>query len=259
MGAVKGIDIIWLYRVLEDASTEAAFKIGYQMENEVSEARDADLTMTKDGGVRVPGTLETEGSMTSLYAVGDTYIKKMRNALKQAKLCEFWEINKAETDGTIEVDKLTVTAAATSTSTITITLDGVAKTVAVESGDTINQVAAKVRGTSFPGWVVGGADAIVTFTALVAESKTAPVFSGGTTGVTATISATTAGVDSTGKFAGTYYQGYVTEYSATQGAEDMVEVSLSYAMEGEGQDGYCTLTEAQAETVQYVFTDTTQQ
>lgn len=60
-----------------------------------------------------------------------------------------------------------------------------------------------------------------------------------------------------GKFPATYYQGYVTEYSKTPGAEDLVEVSLSFAINGEGQDGEATLTDEQAEVVQYVFKDTT--
>lgn len=259
MAAVKGIDIIWLYRVLEDASAEAAFKVGYQMENEVSEARDADLTVTKDGGVRVPGSLETEGSMTSLYAVGDTYIKKLRTALREAKLCEFWEINKADTDGTQEVNTYTITAGASSSTTVTVTLNGVAKTVAVTTGDTIDQVAAKIRGTNFPGWTNGGSGAIIIFTATEDGVKTTGTYTPGTSGTTATVVKTVTGVATTGKYAATYYQGYITEYSASQNAEDMVEVSLSYAMEGEGQDGFATLTEAQAEAVQYVFTDTTQQ
>lgn len=160
--AVKGVDIIWLYRILEDAQTEPAFKVAYQTENGFSETRDADSTTTKDGPIRLPGDLETEGSMTSILSKGDAYIKKLRDAMRKGKKVEFWEINKAE-EGT-ETD--------------------------------------------------------------------------------------------VGKYAGTYYQGYVTEYTRDTTAEDLVEVSISYGMEGEGQDGYCTLTDDQAEVVQYAFRDT---
>lgn len=58
------------------------------------------------------------------------------------------------------------------------------------------------------------------------------------------------------KFKATYYQGYVSEYSPTATAEDKVELSLSFAINGVGQDGFATLTKEQAEVVQYVFEDT---
>lgn len=161
--AVKGIDIIWLYRILKDAATAPAFKVAYQTENGFSETRDADSVVTKDSSIRLPGELETEGSMTSILSKGDAYITKLRNAMRKGEKVEFWEINKAEEGLTTDV----------------------------------------------------------------------------------------------GKFAGTYYQGYVTEYTRDSNAEDLVEVSVSYAMEGEGQDGYCTLTEEQETVVQYAFRDTT--
>ena len=259
MGAVKGIDIIWLYRVLEDATSEAAFKIGYQMESELSESRDADLTITKDGGVRIPGALESEGSMTSVLASHDTYIKKLRQALRDGKLCEFWEINKADSDGVAEVNTFTITVGASTAGNITVTLNGVPKTVSLSAGDTTaSAVAAKIRATSFVGWLVSGSGANVVFTSVDEGVKTTGTFTGGTTGATATVTKTVTGSASTGKYAATYYQGYITEYSASQGAEDLVEVSLSYAMEGEGQDGYATLTDEQAQAVQYAFVDTTQ-
>ena len=160
--AVKGIDVIWLYRLLEEAGTTPAWKIAYQTENELTETRDADSTVTKDGPIRVPGGLETEGSGTSILAKNDPYVKKLREALRKGKKVEFWEIDKSsEGEGEDE-----------------------------------------------------------------------------------------------GKFEAMYYQGYITEYSKTAGAEDLVEVSLSFGMEGEGQDGYATLTDDQAEVVQYAFRDT---
>ena len=94
--AVKGIDIIWLYRILKDAQTEPAFKVAYQTENGLTETKDADATATKDGSIRLPGDLETEGSMTSILAKGDVYIKKLRQAMRKGDKVEFWEINKSE-------------------------------------------------------------------------------------------------------------------------------------------------------------------
>lgn len=59
------------------------------------------------------------------------------------------------------------------------------------------------------------------------------------------------------KYQATYYQGYVTEYSKSPSAEDALEISLTFAIEGEGQDGFATLTAAQQNVAQYVFRDTT--
>ncbi|MTD42464.1 phage major tail protein, TP901-1 family [Erwinia sp. CPCC 100877] len=59
------------------------------------------------------------------------------------------------------------------------------------------------------------------------------------------------------KYKATYYQGYVSEFTPTATAEDNVELTLSFAINGIGQDGFATLSSEQAEVVQYVFEDTT--
>lgn len=61
---------------------------------------------------------------------------------------------------------------------------------------------------------------------------------------------------STNKYKATYYQGKVTEWTKNPTAEDALELSLTFAVEGEGQDGYATLTADQATVVQYAFQDT---
>lgn len=58
------------------------------------------------------------------------------------------------------------------------------------------------------------------------------------------------------KYRATYYQAYIGEYTPTSNAEDNVELSMSFAVNGTGQDGYATLTEEQEEVVQYTFKDT---
>lgn len=63
--------------------------------------------------------------------------------------------------------------------------------------------------------------------------------------------------EDTGKFAATYYQGYITEWGESAGTEDNVEISLSAAINGSGVKGYATLSNEQAEVVQYAFADTT--
>ena len=59
------------------------------------------------------------------------------------------------------------------------------------------------------------------------------------------------------KFKGKYFQGYVTEVEKTSNAEDMVEVSLTFGVNGTGQKGDVTVTTAQQEIAAYVFTDKT--
>lgn len=58
------------------------------------------------------------------------------------------------------------------------------------------------------------------------------------------------------KFKGTYYQGYLTEFEKTSNAEDHVEVSTTFAINGTGVDGDVTVTTEQQEIAAYVFKDT---
>ena len=59
------------------------------------------------------------------------------------------------------------------------------------------------------------------------------------------------------KFKGKYFQGYITELEKTSNAEDMVEVSLTFGINGTGQKGDVTVTTEQQEIASYVFKDTT--
>lgn len=254
--AVLGIDQILLYRILSEAGTLAASKLAFQTEHEVTESKDMDSVATKDGNIGVPGQLETEISCTSILAVGDTMVKKLRDAMRENELVEVWDIDKTAAVGVVEVNTLTVTTAATSAGEVTITLNGVAQDVTVLSTDTAAEIGDKIRDTVFAGWTVSGTGSTVIFTKLTTGSNTAPVFGAGTTGMAATFAVTTPGVDDN-KYPATYYQGYITEYSKSAGAEDTVEISFTFAPNGIGVDGQATLTTEQAAVVQYVFKDTT--
>lgn len=59
-----------------------------------------------------------------------------------------------------------------------------------------------------------------------------------------------------GKFKGRYFQGYVTEFEKTSNAEDMVEISLTFGINGKGVKGDVTVTAEQQEAASYVFVDT---
>lgn len=58
------------------------------------------------------------------------------------------------------------------------------------------------------------------------------------------------------KFKGMYFQGYLTEVSVSSNAEDHVEVSLTFAINGSGVRGDVTVSAEQQAVAEYVFTDT---
>ena len=60
------------------------------------------------------------------------------------------------------------------------------------------------------------------------------------------------------KFKGRYYQGYLTEFEKTSSAEDFVECSLTFGINGNGVTGDVTVSAEQQEIAAYVFADTTQ-
>lgn len=62
--------------------------------------------------------------------------------------------------------------------------------------------------------------------------------------------------ENAGKFAAKYFQGYVTEFGLASSAEDHAEASLTFGLEGTGEDGYATVSDEQQELASYVFTDT---
>jgi TP901-1 family phage major tail protein len=60
----------------------------------------------------------------------------------------------------------------------------------------------------------------------------------------------------TDKFKGRYYQGYLTEFEQTSNAEDFVECSLTFGINGTGVEGDVTVSATQQKIATYVFTDT---
>lgn len=58
------------------------------------------------------------------------------------------------------------------------------------------------------------------------------------------------------KFGGMYFQGYLTEFEKTSSAEDFVECSLTFGVNGSGVRGNVTVSAEQQEVAAYVFADT---
>lgn len=61
------------------------------------------------------------------------------------------------------------------------------------------------------------------------------------------------------QFKGKYFQGKLKEFSKSSNAEDNVEISLTFAIEGAGESGNVTVTKEQQVEASYVFKDTTQE
>lgn len=61
------------------------------------------------------------------------------------------------------------------------------------------------------------------------------------------------------KFKGTYFQGYITEFEKNSPADDFVEISLTFGINGSGVRGDITVSADQQDIANYVFTDTTKQ
>lgn len=109
--------------------------------------------------------------------------------------------------GTPEVQTVTITSGAvTATGNITINLDGIAKTVAVVSGDTARQVAVKIAAADFSdtglGWSATVHNATVIFKAWSDGNKagTFSLVDTDTTGVAGTLAETVAGASTTNEW-----------------------------------------------------------
>ena len=98
--AVSGKKIVYLYRILSKASSNAATALAFTTENSRTKSKDADTTETKDGAIRTPAAAEVEISATSLLTVGDTFIDELEAAMDSDEIIEIWEANLAEPVGT---------------------------------------------------------------------------------------------------------------------------------------------------------------
>lgn len=59
------------------------------------------------------------------------------------------------------------------------------------------------------------------------------------------------------KYAAKYYNAYVTEFELSSNSEDHAEASLTFAVDGNGADGFATVTDVQQAIADLAFKDTT--
>lgn len=62
--------------------------------------------------------------------------------------------------------------------------------------------------------------------------------------------------DGTNQFEGRYFQGYLTEFELSSNAEEAVEYSTTFGINGSGVKGNVTVSAEQQEVAAYVFKDT---
>ena len=91
--AVQGKRIIYLFRILSEAASNAATIMAFTTENERTKSKDADTTATKDGTIRTPGASEQEISATAILAQGDEMADKLEEAMDNDEIMEIWEVN----------------------------------------------------------------------------------------------------------------------------------------------------------------------
>lgn len=94
ISAVMGVELILLFRDLEEAKTKPATKMALQTEHSVEGSRDSDTTATKDGGVTSSGDVEEEISITTLMARNDPTADFVEEAFYENRTIEVWEIDR---------------------------------------------------------------------------------------------------------------------------------------------------------------------
>jgi len=158
----------------------------------------------------VGGVIDTSG-----MTIGDVIPAGSMCALDTA-LGKIKIITSANSSGAAEVDTLTISAGATKAGKVTVTLDGVAYEIDVAlADDTAEEVAAKIAAVTFAGWTASALAGVVTFTASVKETKIAPMFDGGDTGVAGTFVVTTKGEPDSAKVNGLLYNDVIVNTYST--------------------------------------------
>ena len=89
-----GIELILLFRDLEEAATKPATKMAFQTEHEMEAERDSDSTETKDGAVTTSASVGEELTITTIMGRNDPTADFLEEAFYDNKTIEVWEIDR---------------------------------------------------------------------------------------------------------------------------------------------------------------------
>src|SRR5690625_7067576 len=96
MDTLLGQHNIFLFRFLGE--TGNAWKLAFQTDGTASETRDFSSDPTKDGNVSSPGAYEATYSLTSYLQKGDTYVNELKQAVRNPRSIEVWNIDTTDSD-----------------------------------------------------------------------------------------------------------------------------------------------------------------
>ncbi len=160
--------------------------------------------------VKFVGSLNTTELISKIYA--DTSITRFLNYIQlPITIYNLPVVEPVFATARPEIVEVEVTHAASASGNITLTLGGTATTIAVDSGDTTDQVANKIQSDvdSLDNYTASVADSTVTITSTTNIDEDDATFNGGTTGVTADTTVIQQGLDTINKstltFTDTYY------------------------------------------------------
>ena len=98
-------EIVYLYRVLEDACDSERYSFGIYNGKRKNEEQRRRFDRDEGRIYKTPGVAEVEITATSILSKGDTMIGKLEAALDSDKLIEVWEVNLDEEGTSDNVDK----------------------------------------------------------------------------------------------------------------------------------------------------------
>lgn len=93
MNSIKGTRMIVMFRLYSERAEESAKRPAFTTENSEKISVSADSTQTKDGAIRSAATPEIELELTSVMAVEDPMVDKLKKAVLDGELIEAWCIN----------------------------------------------------------------------------------------------------------------------------------------------------------------------
>lgn len=102
MGAVKGKDVVLLWRKLSKQKEENAKLMIYETEHEVKLSADSDSSKTKFATINTSSSTEEEISFTTFVDSKDSIYDYLEEAMHAGEKMELWELNLTDEDGSFK-------------------------------------------------------------------------------------------------------------------------------------------------------------